>query len=152
MPSRRMFVALTAALPAGLVLPKGARAASPPRNVEHGLAVAGADPVAYFAEGRAVAGSTAHPLIWDGATWLFASGENRAVFEANPLAYAPRYGGYCAWAVSQGYLAPIDPEAFTVHGGALYLNYSKNVRRRFRHKIDRQIARADANWPAVLDE
>ncbi len=151
MPSRRTVLGLAAALPALTWLPKAARAGSPRIFAAHGLAIAGADPVAYFQHGRAVAGSAAHPLLWNGATWLFATPANRTRFEADPRAFAPRYGGYCAWGVGRGYLASIDPEAFTIHGGRLYLNYSKGIRRRFRHDIEANIARADANWPGVLD-
>ena len=152
MPSRRTFVISAALLPFALAAPVAATAGSPRVRTDDGLAIGGADAVGYFTEGRAVAGSIRFPLMWGGATWLFASAENRARFEADPSAYAPRYGGYCAWAVSQGYTAPADPAAFTIHEGRLYLNYSKGVRQRFQRGIEAHIARANANWPAVLGE
>ena len=76
------------------------------------LAVSGYDAVAYFTEGRAVEGSDDFKLEHNGAEWRFASAENREAFAANPVKYAPQYGGYCAWAVSQGYTASTDPEAW----------------------------------------
>jgi hypothetical protein len=39
-----------------------------------------------------------YEVKWKDAKWRFASAEHRDFFEANPEKYAPRYGGYCAWA------------------------------------------------------
>ncbi|MEM9046374.1 MAG: YHS domain-containing (seleno)protein, partial [Pseudomonadota bacterium] len=70
-----------------------------------GTAIDGTDPVAYFTEGKPVEGTSDHVMEWNSATWYFASAENLAKFAADPAKYAPQYGGYCAWAVSQGYTA-----------------------------------------------
>lgn len=69
-------------------------------------------------------GSPEHALEWNGATWHFANADNRATFEADPEAYAPAFGGYCAYAASRGYVATTVPEAWTVTEGRLFLNYS----------------------------
>lgn len=114
------------------------------------LALRGFDPVAYFTEGRAVEGRDAYTLEWKGGTWKFATAANRAAFEADPAAYAPQYGGYCAYAVAQGATAAIDPEAWTIVDGKLYLNFSKQVRDTWRQDIPGYIQKADANWPGVL--
>ena len=89
---------------------------------------------------------------YQGATWHFASAENRDLFAASPEAYAPQYGGYCAYAVGNGYTASITPEAWAVVGGKLYLNYSKGVKRRWESKRAEYIRTGDANWPGVLDK
>lgn len=120
--------------------------------VEGEVAIAGADPVAYFTDGAYVPGSDEFTHEWSGAIWRFASAENRDAFASNPASYAPQYGGFCAWAVSQGYTAPIDPEAWKVVDGKLYLNYDKNVQARWERDISGNIAKADANWPAVADQ
>ena len=114
-----------------------------------GVAIEGVDPVAYFTEGKPVAGSKAHSLDWNGATWRFASAENLEAFRAEPARYAPQFGGFCAWAVSQGYTAPIDPEAWDIVDGKLYLNYSKGVQARWKQDKPGNIAKAEANWPTV---
>ncbi|MEM9213618.1 MAG: YHS domain-containing (seleno)protein [Cyanobacteria bacterium P01_F01_bin.150] len=119
-------------------------------NVEEGVAIDGADPVAYFTESKALIGDAAFAHEWQGATWHFASAENRDLFAENPEQYAPQYLGYCAWAVSQGYTAPIDPEAWKIVDGKLYLNYDKRVQDRWSKDIPGNIAKADANWPGVL--
>ncbi|MGF1520781.1 MAG: YHS domain-containing (seleno)protein [Leptolyngbyaceae cyanobacterium] len=118
--------------------------------VEEGVAIKGADPVAYFTEDAYVQGSDEFAHEWEGATWYFASAENRDAFANDPEAYAPEYGGYCAWAVSQGNTAPIDPTAWKIVDGKLYLNYNEDVQARWSEDIPGNIAKADENWPGVL--
>lgn len=116
-----------------------------------GIAIRGADPVAYFTESAYVAGSDAFTHDWQGATWQFASAANRDAFAANPEAYAPQYGGFCAWAVSQGYTAEIDPNAWNVVDGKLYLNFDRRIQQRWEKDISGHIAAANQNWPGVLN-
>jgi YHS domain-containing protein len=113
------------------------------------VAIEGTDPVAYFTEGKPIAGSSEFEHEWMGATWRFASAENRDLFAADPEKYAPQYGGYCAWAVSQGYTAKIDPEAWSIVDDRLYLNYSKDVRTQWSEDIPGNITKGDANWPKL---
>ncbi len=115
------------------------------------LAVSGYDPVAYFIEGRPVEGRKAFEFEWNGATWRFADADNLAAFQADPEKFAPQYGGYCAWAVSQGYTASTDPEAWRIVDGKLYLNYSKSVQSTWVQDIPGNIAKANRNWPGVLE-
>lgn len=117
---------------------------------DDGVAIAGADPVAYFTEAAYVPGSAEFSHEWSGATWHFASAENRDEFANNPEQYAPQYGGFCAWAVSQGYTAPIDPEAWKVVDGKLYLNYDQRIQEKWANDIPGNIAKADENWPGVV--
>jgi hypothetical protein len=97
-----------------------------------------------------VAGERRYEHEWQGATWRFASAANRDRFAAAPERYAPQYGGYCAWAVSQGYTAGIDPEAWTIVDGKLYLNYDREVQERWAADREANIRSADANWPQLL--
>lgn len=116
------------------------------------LAVEGYDPVAYFTEGEPVKGEKKFSLEHEGATWRFSSAENRAIFRENPDAYAPQYGGYCAWAVAQGYTAEIDPEAWAIRDGKLYLNYDDEVQAKWLEDPEGFIEKADAQWPELLAE
>ncbi len=146
---RRSALGLLAAAP--LVLQAGmARASHPPVFASNGIAINGTDPVAYFDQGQPVAGQAAHAVDWNGARWQFASAGNRDRFAADPVAFAPAYGGYCAWAASQGYVADTVPEAWTIHAGRLFLNASQRIRRRWERDIPGHVARADANWPGIL--
>jgi YHS domain-containing protein len=115
------------------------------------LAVGGYDPVAYFSENRPVEGSDKYEFAYKGATWRFASHENLVKFRANPASYAPQYGGYCAWAVSQGYTAKGDPQYWRIVDGKLYLNYDGSVQARWERDIPEFIKKANANWPKVLE-
>ena len=117
-----------------------------------GLAIRGYDPVAFFKQGGPVQGSKEYELTWKDAKWRFASAENRDLFESDPEQYAPQYGGYCAWAVSEGYTASVDPKnAWEIVDGKLYLNYDKEIQVKWAKDIPGNIARADANWPGVLE-
>jgi hypothetical protein len=115
------------------------------------VAVGGHDAVAYFAEGRPVKGDKQFALSHAGAEWRFASAANRDAFAAAPQRYAPQYGGYCAWAVSQGYTASGDPQHWKIVDGKLYLNYDADVQKKWERDIPGFIVKADNNWPAVLD-
>jgi hypothetical protein len=150
MTSRRSVLAALGAAPLALGLVRPAAAATAEVYAEDGIAIDGTDAVAYFTEDRPVAGLPDHAVTWRGATWRFASDANRALFEADPAAYAPQFGGWCAWAVAEGYTASTVPEAWAIVDGRLYLNYSRGVQRRWERDIPGNIARAEANWPGVL--
>jgi YHS domain-containing protein len=119
-------------------------------NSSGGVALKGYDAVAYFTEGKAVQGQAQFTFTWNGSVWRFASAEHRDLFMAMPEKYAPQFGGYCAWAVSQGYTADGDPEAWRMVDGKLYVNYSKRVQKRWEKDIRSNIAKGNANWPGVL--
>jgi len=112
--------------------------------------IGGYDVVSYFRDGRPLRGSWRNAVMWKGSTWQFASAEHRSLFEMNPKAYAPQYGGYCAYAVSRGYTASVEPEAWQIVDGKLYLCNSLSVRARWQNDIAGHIQRGDANWPHVL--
>ncbi|MEM1223957.1 MAG: YHS domain-containing (seleno)protein [Verrucomicrobiota bacterium] len=131
-------------------------AANAQSSVNTGLfnntAIKGYDPVAYFVEAKPVKGSKKHRVEWNGANWHFASEANKAAFEADPEAYAPQFGGFCAWAVSQGYTAGIDPDAWDIVDGKLYLNYSKSVQATWSEDRANLIEKANQNWPEILEK
>ena len=113
-------------------------------------AIRGYDPVAYFTEQQPVKGSQDISHSWNDATWYFSTKENRAKFVSSPEKYAPAYGGYCAYAVANGYTATTDPDAWSIVGDRLFLNYSLGVKRRWEKNVSGYIKSADANWPGVL--
>ncbi len=114
------------------------------------VAIMGYDPVAYFTMNDAVKGSEDHAFEWLGATWLFANEKHRQTFTASPIKYVPQYGGLCSLGVAYGEVTrDIDPEAWGIIKGKLYLNYSKGGMGDFAEGGDSMIARADAKWPKV---
>ena len=122
-----------------------------PVFIHSGKAIRGYDPVAYFSEGKPVKGDDKLMYKWNNATWYFSSQQNLDLFKANPEKYAPQYGGYCAFGLSNGYKAPTDADAWTIDNGKLYLNYNKSVREEWNKERKQRIAKADKNWPEVKD-
>ncbi|NJK72670.1 MAG: YHS domain protein [Synechococcaceae cyanobacterium SM2_3_60] len=114
-----------------------------------GIAIQGTDPVAYFTLGEPTPGMAEFSYTWMDATWYFSSAAHRDAFIANPEAYAPQYGGYCAYAVANGYTASIDPAAWRIVDDRLYLNFSTGVQRRWERDISGHIEQADRNWPSA---
>lgn len=143
------FAVLAASLFAAV--PASAREAEVYTGTFSSLAVGGYDAVAYFKIGKPVEGTAQFATEYKGATWRFASNENLDAFKANPTAYAPQYGGYCAWAVSQNYTASGDPNVWKIVNGKLYLNYDKSVQAKWEKDIPGLIAKAEKNWPGVLN-
>ena len=117
-----------------------------------GNAIKGYDVVAYFTDGKPVEGSSDHEFEWNGATWRFASAQHRNLFAKDPAKYAPQYGGFCAFGVSRGYAVGIDPAAWKIVDGKLYLNYDRDVQAEWVKDIPGYIAKADANWPKIVAE
>ena len=148
---RRSVLGLLAAAPL-VALAGPAFAASPMVFSRDGLAIGGTDPVAYFRDAAPVQGRADFALMWHGATWAFASAENMESFEMNPEAFAPQFGGYCAYALAQGALAPTVPEAWTIYQDRLYLNYSLPVRAEWAVDIPRMLTLATPHWPTILQE
>jgi len=114
-------------------------------------ALDGYDPVAYFTLGRPMKGKKRFQLEHQGANWYFSSEEHRRLFQADPEKYAPRYGGYRAWAVAHGTTARGDPRQWTIRQGRLYLNYNAKIQKDWLADPQRWIREADNNWPAVLE-
>lgn len=121
-----------------------------PVFAKDGVAIDGYDAVAYFTDAKPVEGSPDHAFEWKGAKWHFATEAHRAAFAENPDKYAPQYGGYCAFGVSRGYAVKVDPTAWKVVDGRLYLNYNHDVQAEWAKDIAGYITKADANWPKVL--
>jgi YHS domain-containing protein len=114
------------------------------------VAVSGYDPVAYFAEHKAVQGDAQYSTSYQGAEWRFSTAAHRDAFVADPARYAPQYGGYCAWAVAQGSTASADPMRWRIVNDKLYLNYDADVQKKWEANIPEFIQQANKNWPSVL--
>jgi YHS domain-containing protein len=115
-----------------------------------GLAIYGYDPVAYFTRAKATPGAASLTATHEGATYRFASEEHRRLFLADPAKYVPVYGGFCAYGVSQGYKVKIDPEAFRIVDGRVYLNYDKSIGEKWAKDIPGYIRAANRNWPDLI--
>lgn len=114
-----------------------------------GLALKGYDPVAYFVDSKAVLGNPQIHHTHANVKYHFTSTQNRDLFQKDPAKYLPQYGGYCAWAVGHNYTASTDPEAWKIVNGKLYLNYSKDVQRKWMAEEASLIKAGDTNWPSL---
>jgi YHS domain-containing protein len=113
------------------------------------LAISGYDPVAYFTQSRPLQGNPEIGLEWQGARYHFASTEHRDLFEGNPEQYAPRYGGFCAGGVSLGRKTIVDPQAWMIVDGKLYLGGSQGAITYMETDTGDKIAKADENWKTL---
>lgn len=147
---RAWLVVLAMTVGAGVTLVAQGPPASAVNVDADGVALHGHDAVAYVVDGKAVPGTARFEHQWNGARWRFSSAANRDAFAKTPEKYAPQFGGYCSWAVSRNYTADVDPQAFTVVNGKLYLNYSTDVQTRWRADRDGNITKAEGNWPGLL--
>ncbi|MDP1691360.1 MAG: YHS domain-containing (seleno)protein [Burkholderiaceae bacterium] len=116
-----------------------------------GLALKGHDPVAYFTNSAPVLGKTEFTAQHAGATYRFVSAVNRDAFVANPAKFAPAYGGFCAMGVALEKKLDVDPQAWRVVDGRLYLNVNKDVQKRWLDDVPGNLATAEKNWPRLKD-
>ena len=115
-----------------------------------GLGAKGYDVVSYFTDGRPTAGSPDFTHEYGGVKWQFVSKQHRDLFAANSKKYAPQYGGFCSWGVSQGKLFDVDPvNGWTIRDGKLYLNFNADINSTFAKDAATFIAKADENWPKL---
>lgn len=122
-------------------------------NVDkNGVALQGYDPVAFFTENKPVKGRMEFRSVYRGATYHFASAEDKARFDKEPAKHEPAYGGFCAYGVSRNKLVEVDPEAFQILDGRLLLQYSKGVRNEFNKDTQGNLTKANANWPALVEK
>ncbi len=125
---------------------------------ETGFAISGYDAVAYFslpqkepgmAQPHAVPGRVDITADYNGATWAFASEENRDMFLADPGKYAPAFDGHCAYGVAQGGKVPANPNLWRIVDGELYLNITPTVVGFWNEDIPGHIDTADSNWDTL---
>lgn len=148
---KKIIVAAALGLAAATFTPSAAVAGDPVHTgLFNNVAVGGYDAVSFF-DGEGVVGSEEFSTSYQGAAFQFATAENLARFQEEPDRFAPQYGGYCAWAVSQGKLAPGRPKFANIVDGKLYLNFNGSVERRWLKDTDGFIAAADEQWPEILD-
>jgi YHS domain-containing protein len=113
------------------------------------VAIKGYDTVAYFTEQRAVKGNEDISQNWLGAIWVFSSEEHKQLFSGNPVKYAPQYGGHCADGVAYGDVTTnIDPQAWRIIEGKLYLNYDQGSAAEIE-EMEGQLEKSVKNWPGI---
>jgi YHS domain-containing protein len=148
--SRRLVLAAVSALGASAAFETrlAAQGAAKPPSPER-VALNGYDPVAYFTDGRPAKGSTEFSASFDGTTYHFKNAQHRALFVADPDRYAPQYKAYCAITIARGAKMEVDPEAFLIWNGKLYMFAGKPGVAMFQQEAAAIVAKAEAAWPEV---
>jgi YHS domain-containing protein len=106
----------------------------------------GHDPVSYFTAGHPESGLAEFSFPFDGTTYWFASDEHRKMFAADPERYAPQFKGYCALSVVRGLKVEVDPEAWAIWKGKLYVFGTKDSVPEFLTNPGRTVDEANAAW------
>lgn len=117
--------------------------------LKNGVSVQGYDVVAYFESNKPIEGKSEINTKYNNATYFFSTEINKALFLKNPIMYAPQYGGYCAYGVSENHMSPTDPQAFTILDDKLYLNYNLKVKELWSKEREERIVKANENWKTL---
>ena len=117
--------------------------------LKKGVAAQGYDVVAYFESNKAIQGNSEINTEYNKAKYFFFSEKNKKAFLVNPAKYAPQYGGYCAYGVSENHASPTDPQAFTIVDDKLYLNYNLKVKELWSKDREARIVKANENWETL---
>jgi YHS domain-containing protein len=119
---------------------------------EAGLALQGYDAVAYFKAGAPTKGDAKFRARYEGATYQFANAENLKAFRANPAAFAPQFGGFCAMGVALDKKLDGDPNVWKVVDGKLYLNVNQDVSVAWNRNLAANIDTAVEKWPTIRNK
>jgi YHS domain-containing protein len=124
-------------------------------NIENKVAIQGYDPVAYFAEKKALKGKATLTTTYEGIEYFFSSQANKDTFLKNPTNYEPQYGGWCAFAMGEkNEKVEINPETFKILDGKLYLFYNaffNNTLKSWNKDEIHLKKKADANWKKSIN-
>ena len=114
-----------------------------------GLVIRGYDPVAYFTEGRPVAGNPNLSVEYGGGKYLFATAANREAFKADPGKYVPQYGGFCAYGIAVAKKFDIDPASWRIVDGRLFFNLNPMILEKWGADTKGYIRKSEENWPQI---
>jgi YHS domain-containing protein len=119
-------------------------------NVDaNGVILDGYDPVAFFTDNKPVKGDAGFQYKYEDAIYYFASQAHLNLFKANPAKYQPQFGGWCAYAVSLGRIAPIDVNTFSIVDGRLFIQHNQRAVNGWNKDVPGSIVKADKYWPVV---
>lgn len=122
-------------------------------NVDkNGVILDGYDAVAFFTDNKPVKGDAAFTFLYEDAVYYFASQQNLELFKANPEKYKPQFGGWCAYAVSLGRVAPIDVNTFSIVNGRLVVQHNQRAVNGWNKDVQGNLTLADKYWPKVSDK
>jgi YHS domain-containing protein len=119
---------------------------------DKGVILDGYDPVAFFTDNKPVKGDEKLQTSYEGAVYYFSSQEHLDQFKSNPEKYKPQFGGWCAYAVSLGRIAPIDVNTFSIVDGRLFIQHNQRAVNGWNKDVPGNIVKADKYWPGVSSQ
>ena len=102
--------------------------------------------------------------LHEGFQFNFISPENQALFDADPSAYLPQFGGFCAWGVSGEYCTDGYPWAadclgpsgnwghWTMYEDKLYFFFKSEAKDKFTADPEYYAAQGKLRWSAWFSE
>lgn len=119
-------------------------------NVDgNGVILQGYDAVAFFTDSKPVKGSKQFQSTYKGAIYQFASVEHKQLFDGNPEKYKVQFGGWCAYAVSLGRVAPIIIDTWSIVDGRLVVQHNDRAVRGWNKDVAGNLKKADHYWALV---
>src|SRR5205809_4723212 len=118
----------------------------------NGVIIDGYDPVAFFTDNKPVKGDAKFQFNYQDATYYFSSQEHLDLFKANPEKYKVQFGGWCAYAVSLGRVAPIDVNTFSIVDGRLVIQHNQRAVDGWNKDVQGNLSLADKYWPQVAGD
>lgn len=119
---------------------------------ENGVILDGYDAVAFFTDNKPVKGDAQFQFTYDKAIYYFASQEHLDLFKVDPEKYKPQFGGWCAYAVSLGRVAPIDVNTFSIVNNRLVIQHNQRAVNGWNRDVQGNLALADKYWPKVSEK
>ena len=117
----------------------------------NGVIIDGYDPVAFFTDNKPVKGDAQFQFKYQDAIYYFASQQHLDLFKSDPEKYKPQFGGWCAYAVSLGRVAPIDVNTFSIVNGRLVIQHNQRAVNGWNKDVQGNLELADKYWPRVTE-
>lgn len=144
------------ALTATIALASAAMAADE-YNVSNGITLTGnplglhgVDPVSMFESEAPRIGDAVYTSEHEGVDYYFASEEARQLFDADPGAYLPQFGGFCAFGVYKGKKLDGDVRFADIVDGKLYLFVNAAIFEQYLANSEEVIRIAYETWPDIV--
>ena len=117
---------------------------------EKGVALNSYDALSYFTPAPdPILGVKDLSFDYKGSKFYFITSAHMRTFASDPERYAPQYGGFDAYGVSQGRKVGGHPRVFAVVDGKLYMFSDVESRKNWKKDVAGTVTRASEQWSEV---
>ena len=116
---------------------------------DKGVILDGYDAVAFFTDNKPVMGDATFQFKYQDAIYYFTSQKHLDMFKSDPEKYKPQFGGWCAYAVSLGRIAPINVNTFSIIDNRLVIQHNDRAVKGWNKDVAGNLSKADKYWPKV---